>query len=112
MELVELLNRNRVRFAGWEVVMRLRPTKSLALLCILLVALLALAEATHFHSANAKLARHDCSVCSLVHAGVLATSAFLPAPVLARAATFRPADVVARSLLFVLSFCIRPPPMA
>jgi hypothetical protein len=92
--------------------MRTRRTRSLALLCILLVALVGLAEATHFHSGNARLARHDCSLCSLVHAGVLAKSAFLPAPVLARAATLHPADVIARSLLFVLSFCIRPPPMA
>jgi hypothetical protein len=81
--------------------------QAIAVLCVFLVFFVASAQAIHSHPNSI---RHDCSVCSIAHAGVIATSAYQAALMFRptaleicageRASSFRPA----------VTHFIRPPP--
>ena len=87
-----------------------KAVRFLAVLCMLGVALIGLAQAVHVHSQNSGAPRHDCSICSAAHSGVLGSVAYRPAPLFVRTiVVFLPA--VGRNCSgFVSSLRIRPPP--
>jgi hypothetical protein len=86
--------------------------KALPLVCVLLVAISGFAQAIHVHTDDSKLPSHDCSVCSLAHAGVINIAIFNPVPVFTRAELFVAPDAVYQSLAFAFWLRIRPPPSA
>jgi hypothetical protein len=94
---------------------RTHSTKSafprlLFLACVLLVAFASFAQAVHVHSENSKLPSHECSVCSVAHAGVIGSSVFHSAPLIARTFLTELPETVSGSSGFVFFLRIRPPP--
>jgi hypothetical protein len=79
-------------------------------MCILLVAFTGVVQSVHVHSDNSRLSSHDCSICSVAHAGVLSSAVYRPVPVFVRQILFVPPDLVRNSSGFVFSLRIRPPP--
>jgi len=84
----------------------------LSLACILLVAFAGFAQAVHVHSEGSKLPSHECSICSVAHAGVLGTSIFQSAPLVGHTVLAALPKAVFRSSGFVFFLRIRPPPAA
>jgi hypothetical protein len=86
---------------------RNRLKQALGVLCVFLVVFVATVQATHVHPESA---RHDCSICSIAHAGALASGAFQATPI------FRPAVLETAPVALVVSLqptrtqFIRPPP--
>jgi hypothetical protein len=94
-----------------------RPTqrvivKSLSLLCVLLVAFAGFVQAVHVHSQNSGLPSHECSVCSVAHAGVVAQAVYRHTPVFARVVLVVLPEVPVKSSDSVFTLHIRPPPVA
>ena len=85
---------------------------ALSLLCILLVAFTGLVQAVHVHSDNSKLPSHECSICSVAHAGVLVGTVYRPVPLFVRRVAPVLPQVAHSSFGFVSSLRIRPPPAA
>jgi len=83
---------------------------ALSLLCILLVTFTGVIQAVHVHTENSKLPSHECSVCSVAHAGVLSSTVYRPAPLFVRSVLVASPDVACKSFGFVSSLRIRPPP--
>jgi hypothetical protein len=83
---------------------------ALSLLCVLLVTFVGVVQAVHVHSDNSKLPSHECSVCSVAHAGILSSTVYRPAPLFVRAALVVVPEAARNSLGFVSSLRIRPPP--
>jgi hypothetical protein len=79
-------------------------------MCILLVTFTGIVQAVHVHTDNSKLPSHECSICSVAHAGVLSTSVYRPATVFVRTVLTTSPDAVCKSFGFVSSLRIRPPP--
>jgi hypothetical protein len=79
-------------------------------LCVLLVLFIGVVQAVHVHSENSKLPSHECSICSVAHAGLIRNAIENPAPVLVQTETVAVAAVTRKSSDIVLSFRIRPPP--
>jgi hypothetical protein len=92
--------------------MRLDLQRCISLLCVLLIVFTGLVQATHVHPENAKLTGHDCSVCSIAHAGVLNSDIYQPSPHLTRAVLVVPPQIVEKASSFQLCLYIRPPPTA
>src|SRR5580698_8881632 len=84
--------------------------KVLALLCALLVSLVGVVQATHVHSESSKLPSHECSMCSVAHAGVINNVVCPPVPLFVRTTLVVISDPISRSSEFVSSLHIRPPP--
>ena len=84
--------------------------KVLAVLCVLLVALVGGIQASHVHTDNSKLPSHECSMCSVAHAGVINNIVGPPTPSFVRTVLVVASDPISRSLEFVFSLHIRPPP--
>jgi len=83
---------------------------ALSLLCILLVTFVSVVQAVHVHTDNSKLPSHECSICSVAHAGVLSTTVYRPVPLFVRAAVVVSPEAARKSLGFVSALRIRPPP--
>jgi hypothetical protein len=88
-----------------------RGLAALSLLCVLLVAFTGVIQAIHVHSDSSTVPSHECSICSVAHAGVLSQAVYRPVPVFVRAVLVIPADAVHRSSGFASSLHIRPPPV-
>jgi hypothetical protein len=88
------------------------PFRTLGLICVLLVGFSGFAQAVHVHPENSKLPSHECSICSVAHAGVIASATYRPSPVFVRTVLFIAPDVIYQSSGFVFSLRIRPPPQA
>lgn len=86
--------------------------KLVPVLCVLLVVLVGVVQATHVHTENSKLPSHECSMCSVAHAGVLNNVVCPPVPVFVRTVLVVVSDPIAKSSEFVSSLHIRPPPAA
>jgi hypothetical protein len=71
--------------------------------------LLAGVQAMHSHAATDS-GDHDCSVCSVIHAGAVVTSAFQVAPLFAPSPAPFADDLSTQTLLLVNLLYIRPPP--
>ena len=90
-----------------------RPiSRSLALLCVLLVAFTGLVQAVHVHPQNSRLSSHECSVCSVAHAGVVARAVYPPAPLFKRGVHVVLAEGILHSSDPQFTLHIRPPPIA
>jgi hypothetical protein len=86
---------------------RNRLNQAIAVLCVFLVVFVATVQATHVHPESA---RHDCSICSIAHAGALASGAFEATPIF-RLALLENAPVpLLQSLQHARAQFIRPPP--
>jgi hypothetical protein len=85
---------------------------ALSLLCILLVAFTGIVQAVHVHTDNSKLPSHECSICSVAHAGVLISTVYRPVPLFVRRVLVASPQVEHSSFGFVSSLRIRPPPAA
>jgi len=83
----------------------------LALLCVLMLALGACAQAVHVHSANSGL-HNECSICLAAHSGIVVGALYCPDPALIRTVLFVPPQEITQSSGFVSSLQIRPPPSA
>src|SRR5882724_805118 len=83
---------------------------SLSLLCVVLVLFVGIVQAVHVHSGNSKLPSHECSVCSVAHAGILHKTAAKPIPIFVRTELVSVAVVTHTSSVVLSTFRIRPPP--
>lgn len=79
-------------------------------LCVLLVAFTGIVQAVHVHTDNSKLPSHECSICSVAHAGVLVSTVYRPVPLFVRRVLVVLPQVDHSSFGFVSSLRIRPPP--
>jgi hypothetical protein len=82
----------------------------ISLLCVLLIAFTGTVQAIHVHSDNAKLPAHDCSLCSVAHAGVIGGNVYQLAPVFVGAYTALAPEYSSQSSEPLFSLHIRPPP--
>ena len=78
--------------------------------CVCLMLALAGVQATHLHPASSAPDNHDCSVCSVLHSGAIATVAYQMAPLFARFIAPPAKDPSTETLFLVRSLYIRPPP--
>jgi len=107
---------DRITQSGWQLIAAVsRPHRSiasrfLALVCVGLVAFASFAQATHVHSSQAKAPHHECSICSVAHAAVLARAPYRAAPMPVRRASSSVPLAASQSNGFVSSLRIRPPP--
>jgi hypothetical protein len=83
---------------------------SLTLICALLILFAGFAQAIHVHPDNSTSPNHECSVCSVAHAGALLRTAYQPIPILTRSALVRCQEASPHSLLLTSFLYIRPPP--
>jgi hypothetical protein len=83
--------------------------RAVGVLCIALVCVMGIVQATHSHSENSTTSHHACSICATAHVG-LNTETVAAAPVLATSALAIPVAEV--SLIFrpAATQFIRPPP--
>jgi hypothetical protein len=81
-----------------------------SVVCVCLVLLLAGAQATHLHLAGTGPDNHDCSVCSVIHAGAVVTVTYQVTPLFARSLAAPTKDPSPETLLLVRAAYIRPPP--
>jgi len=85
---------------------------SVALLCALLMLFASFAQANHVHTDKSPSANHECSVCSVAHAGTLISTSYQAIPVLARSILTVCPEASPHSLLLATFRYIRPPPSA
>ena len=83
-------------------------SKSIALMCLLLTLLSAVAFVAHHHSSAAEAAK--CTVCVAAHSASPKTTSTLPNTAFVPIATFRPKPVSAKQRLVAFALCVRPPP--
>jgi hypothetical protein len=82
-----------------------------AVLCLFLVLFIGFVAAVHSHPDNSRADERGCSVCALAHAGVAPVALSAPIPVFASYTLYVTRADSPRSLLFVSSLYIRPPPV-
>ena len=70
------------------------------------------AQANHVHTDKSASANHECSVCSVAHAGTLIGASYQAIPVLARSILAVCPEASPHSLLLTTFRYIRPPPSA
>jgi hypothetical protein len=85
---------------------------ALCLLCICLILFAGFAQANHVHKSSSTSADHECSVCSVAHAGALINAAYRLVPVFIRSHFTLRDEVSAKPLLLGCFLYIRPPPSA
>jgi len=83
-------------------------SKSIALMCLLLTLLSAVALVAHHHSSAAEAAK--CTVCVAAHSASPKTTSVLPNTTFVPVATFHPKPVSAKQRLVAFALCVRPPP--
>jgi hypothetical protein len=79
--------------------------------CVGLVLFIGFVAAVHSHPDNSRADERSCSVCALAHSGVVPVALSAPVPVFASYALYLTRADSPRSLLFVSSLYIRPPPV-
>lgn len=70
------------------------------------------AQANHVHADSSSSANHECSLCSVAHAGALISATYQAVPVFTRSILARCPDASPTSLLHSFVLSIRPPPSA
>jgi len=85
---------------------------TLSLLCVLLIAFAGSVQATHVHIDQPDSANHECSVCSVAHAGVLPYIGASPVPIIFESAVVSREEVSPKALLLASFLYIRPPPVS
>ena len=83
---------------------------TLSLLCVLLIAFAGFVQSTHVHNDQPNSPSHECSVCSVVHAGVLPYSTTLPIPVIFESAHVVREEASPKLFAFASYHFSRPPP--
>lgn len=86
--------------------------RAAALVCIVLVFLVGFIAAVHFHPDQSGASDRSCSVCAMVHAGILPVELGPQIPIFVPSVISEALSVAPRSLLLVSSHFIRPPPLA
>jgi hypothetical protein len=86
--------------------------RGLSLLCVLLVAFAGFVQAVHVHTPDSRLPSHECSVCSVAHAGVAAQAVYNHTPVFTRVVLVVLPEVPVKSADSFFTLNIRPPPVA
>lgn len=86
--------------------------RAAAVLCILLIFLTGFIAAVHFHADQSAASDRSCSVCAMVHAGVLPVELGPQVPIFVPSVFADTLAAAPRSLLLVCSHFIRPPPLA
>lgn len=81
----------------------------MCLLCITLVCVMGMVQATHSHSETSTTTHHTCSICATAHAG-LNTQTVASAPVLVTATLAIPAAEASAICRPTATQFIRPPP--
>lgn len=89
---------------------RKRLARSLAVLGVVLVFFIGMVQAVHVHADESSLSHHECSLCSVAHAGVIAVAPHAPLPVVTQTILAVPQNPAHQSLGFASSLRIRPPP--
>lgn len=82
-----------------------------AVVCVLLVLFIGFVAAVHSHPDNSSSSERACSVCVLAHSGVIPVALGAPIPVFTSYPLYVTRAHSPRSLLFVSSLYIRPPPV-
>jgi hypothetical protein len=85
--------------------------RAAVVVCILLIFLTAFIAAVHFHPDQSASDR-SCSVCAMVHAGILPVELGPQVPIFVPSLVAEASAATARSLLLTSSYFIRPPPLA
>ena len=83
---------------------------ALSLICVLLILFAGFAQASHVHTNASGSTNHECSVCSVAHAGALIKVAYRPVPVFVRSILTPRQEASPKPLLFAPFLYIRPPP--
>jgi hypothetical protein len=83
---------------------------ALAVVCALLMLFVGFAQTNHVHTSSS--ANHECSVCSVAHAGALISATYQPVPVFTRSILASCPEASPHSLLHNFVLSIRPPPSA
>jgi hypothetical protein len=86
-----------------------RP-RALSWLCVLLILFAGFAQANHVHADKTSSTSHECSICSVAHAGAIVKVAYRAVPVFARSLLVVPQEVSPKPLLVASFLYIRPPP--
>ncbi|MGA8538466.1 MAG: hypothetical protein WB566_03155 [Terriglobales bacterium] len=81
----------------------------MCLLCIALVCVMGVVQATHSHSEDSATSHHTCSICATAHAGV-STQTVASAPLLATAALAISVEEISPVFHPITCEFIRPPP--
>jgi hypothetical protein len=83
-----------------------------SLLCVLLIVFAGFAQAIHVHSDSSQIPGHECSICSIAHAGVLGSTIYQFAPLFFLTVLIAVSRPKEKSSGFISSLHIRPPPAA
>jgi len=83
-------------------------SKSIALVCLLLTLLSAVALVAHHHSSATEAAK--CTVCIAAHSASPKATSTLPNATFVPLANFQPKPVSAKQHLLAFALCVRPPP--
>ncbi len=84
--------------------------QGLSLLCLLVVAFAATAEASHTHFTSPKTTNHSCTLCLSAHHTPMVRGAVQPEVVVVRTILFVPRAALPRVFLLDDAHSIRPPP--
>lgn len=85
--------------------------RAVGVLCIVLIFCTGFVTAVHFHRDAPNSTDHSCTICALVHSGVVPVEAGPILPVFSAAETVEVATPQSHSRAVVCSFYIRPPPL-
>jgi hypothetical protein len=89
---------------------RAKPIRIITFICVGLMLFVGIIQAVHVHTENSKLPSHECSVCSVAHAGIIRNAVQNPVPIFVHTESVSIAAVASKSAGVILSFRIRPPP--
>jgi hypothetical protein len=84
--------------------------KIIAVISISLVLLVSAIQATHVHTEDSKIPSHECTMCSVAHAGILNHVIPPPAPLFVQTSPVVVSEPISNASGFVSSLHIRPPP--
>lgn len=84
--------------------------RAAAVVCILLVFFAGFIAAVHFHPDQSAASDRSCSVCAMVHAGILPVELGPQVPIFVPSVIAEALSATPRSLFLVSSHFIRPPP--
>jgi hypothetical protein len=79
-------------------------------MCALLMLFAGFVQANHVHTDKSTSANHQCSICSVAHAGALISATYQAVPVFTRSILARCPEASPHSLLHNSVLSIRPPP--
>ena len=85
--------------------------RAIGVVCILLLLFTGFLSAVHVHQYQTNTPDRACSICALIHAGVVPVAAAPPIPVLIAAETVTDSAPQLRGYTVASSLYIRPPPL-